>query len=78
MHDPSAKLLALALVALGLEVFEVGSAEFTAERVDMEIDVIVPFVVKSPQQMRSDRASFRATRPLKFPDFRQDVFEVGR
>ncbi len=77
MHNPSAKFRALALGALALEVLEIGPAEFATERVDVKIDVLVPFFVKGLKQVCPDSASFGATVPLKFPDVRQDVLELG-
>jgi hypothetical protein len=61
---------------LALDVFEVSPAKFAAERVDVKVDVPVPFVVKSAKQICPDSASFEATEPLKFPDIRQQVLEV--
>jgi hypothetical protein len=75
-HNASPKSLALLLGVLGLEVFEVSPAKLASERVDMKVDVPVPFGVKSAKQICPNSASFEATEPLKFPDIRQQILEV--
>ena len=63
-HNTSPKLLALLLNVLGLEVLEVSHAEPAADRVDVEIDVLMPFTVKSAEQIRPYSASFGTTESL--------------
>ena len=63
-HNTGPKLLALLLNVLCLEVLEVSHAEPAADRVDVEIDILVPFIVKSAKQIRPDSASFRTTESL--------------
>ena len=63
-HNTGLKPLTLLLYVLILEVLEVGHAESAADRIDMEIDVLAPFTVKSTKQKRPDSASFGTTEPL--------------
>ena len=69
-HNTSLKPLALFLNILGLEVLEIRHAESATDRIDVEIDVSVPFAVESAEHIRSDSASFGTTEPLQFPDIR--------
>src|SRR4030042_1875243 len=77
-HYTSLKPSALLLYVLILKVLEIGHAESAAYRVDVEIDVLTPFTVKSAKQICSDSASFGTTESLQFPDVRQEVLKIFR
>ena len=63
-HNTSLKPFALFLSVLFPEVMEVGHAKSAADRVDVEIDVLAPFIVKSAKQIRPDSASLGTTESL--------------
>ena len=75
-HDARPQSRALALGIFGSEVFEVRHAKGAAQRVDVEIHVPAPLIVKRAEQKRPDRASLGATEPLQFPDVRQEILEL--
>ena len=70
-HNTGAKFFCLILFALAFQIFEIGHAKSAAERMEMEINVIMPLFVERSEQECPDCTSFRATESLDFPDIRQ-------
>jgi len=63
-HNTGLKPPALLPYVLVPEVLEIGHADSAADFIDVEINVLAPFTVKSTKQIRPDSASFGATESL--------------
>ena len=77
-HDTGLEPMALLPGVLFLEVMQVSHTISTTNRIDVEIDILTPFLVKRAKKKRPDSASLGTTEPLQFPDVRKEVLELFR
>lgn len=62
------QLLRGVVACLLLEVFEVGTAECTAQPIKVEVHVIAPVIIERFQEITADRAPFETTQAPVLPD----------
>ena len=72
-HDAGLEGFLLRLLALALEVVEVGLAEPAPQDLDVELDVLVPVGLQGPEHVRPDGVSFGATEAVVFPQVGQQA-----